>query len=237
MVATIDDPTNAPSAFPILFEDGDVLAVCKPEGLATIPERAKERDSLLSSLQSLIPEKLYVVHRLDKAVSGVMLFAKNAAAHKSLNDQFARREIAKTYVALAHGVLRESEGTIDKPIRPFGSGRMGVDAKRGKPSTTSYEVLRRLGQYTLVNVHSSTGRRHQIRVHFYSVGHPIVGDRRYGERKLQECFPRLMLHAAAISFRLPTGKTVTVEAAVPESFGAVLDTVVRPVRPRGDHEP
>jgi RluA family pseudouridine synthase len=237
MTATSDIPTNVPSAFPILFENGDVLAVCKPEGFAAIPERAKERESLLSSLQSLIPEKLYVVHRLDKEVSGVMLFARNPAAHKCLNDQFARREIAKTYLALAHGVLREDEGTIDRPIRQFGSGRMGVDAKCGKPSTTSYEVLRRLGQYTLVRVHSSTGRRHQIRVHFYSVGHPIVGDRRYGERKLQECFPRLMLHAAAISFRLPTGETMTVEAALPESFGAVLIAVDRPVRPRGDHEP
>jgi 23S rRNA-/tRNA-specific pseudouridylate synthase len=104
---------------------------------------------------------------------------------------------------------------------------MGVDVTRGKASTTGYEVVRRLQVYTLVKVRSSTGRRHQIRVHFYSVGHPVVGDRRYGQRDLQERFPRLMLHAAAISFRLQTGEPITVEAAVPESFGAVLDAAAR----------
>jgi RluA family pseudouridine synthase len=227
MTATSDTPINGPGATPILFENGDVLAVCKPEGLAAIPERVKEKDSLLFSLQSVISEKLYVVHRLDKEASGVMLFAKNPDAHKCLNDQFAKREVAKTYLALIHGILQESCGTIDKPIRPFGSGRMGVDAKRGKPSTTSYEVVRHVKQYTLLNAHASTGRRHQIRVHFYSVGHPIVGDRRYGERELQERFPRLMLHASAISFRLPTGESITVESSVPESFAAVLAGVSR----------
>ncbi len=219
--------TNAPFAFPILFDRGGVLAVCKPEGLAAIPERAKDRDSLLSSLQASISEKLYVVHRLDKDVSGVMLFARTAAAHKCLNDQFANRRIAKTYVALVHGVLRDEKGTIDKAIREFGSGRMGVDPKRGRASTTSYEVLRRMGEYTFVSVRSATGRRHQIRVHFYSVGHPVVGDRRYGEKALQERFPRLMLHAAAIAFELPTGESVEVEAAVPDTFAAVLESAAR----------
>jgi tRNA pseudouridine32 synthase/23S rRNA pseudouridine746 synthase len=216
-----------PFAFPILFDRGGVLAVNKPEGLAAIPEREKERESLLSLLQLSMPEKLYVVHRLDKDVSGVMLFAKTPAAHKCLNDQFASRRIAKTYLALLHGAMPEEAGTIDKPVREFGSGRMGVDAKRGKASATSYEVVRRMEHYTLVRVRTSTGRRHQIRVHFYSVDHPVVGDRRYGEKALQERFPRLMLHAATISFELPTGETVAVEASVPDTFTTVLDAAGR----------
>jgi len=219
--------TRTPFEIQVLFDRGGVLAVCKPEGLASIPERTKDRDSLLVSLQSSIPDKLYVVHRLDKDVSGVMLFARTAAAHRCLNDQFAKRRIAKTYLALVHGALPEDAGTIDRPIREFGSGRMGVDAKHGKASASSYEVVRRMGHYTLVTVRTATGRRHQIRVHFYSIGHPVVGDLRYGDKSQQERFPRLMLHAASISFELPSGEAVAVEAPVSGTFSAVLDAAAR----------
>lgn len=209
---------------PILFENEDILAVDKPEGLASIPESARA-DCLLSMLASTSPRKLYVVHRLDKDVSGVILFAKNPTAHAYLNAQFHNRSICKTYVALTHGIIRESGGIIDKPLRQFGSGRMGVDPGRGKPSLTEYQISQRFGAYTLVRAYPLTGRRHQIRVHFYAIGHPIVGDLRYGDRTVQRAFPRLTLHAEKIACRLPSGEEVAIEAPIPESFQAVIQMI------------
>jgi RluA family pseudouridine synthase len=168
-----------------------------------------------------------VAHRLDKETSGIIIFAKNVAAHRYLNDQFSQRNVRKTYVALTHGVIEENSGIIDKPLRQFGSGRMGVDPQRGKPCITEFRVEERLGAYTLVQVHPITGRRHQIRVHLYSIGHPIVGDLRYGDREVQQQFPRLMLHAQRIAFRLPTGEEVVVEAAIPQSFQEVVDSLAK----------
>jgi len=210
---------------PILFENSDVVAVDKPEGLTSIPGSEKGNDTLLALVSQQYPEKLFVVHRLDKDVSGVMLFAKNAAAHKCLNDQFSGRTVKKTYLALVHGVVEKSDGSIHKPIRQFGSGRMGVDEVRGKPSTTDFAVVERFPAYTLVKALPATGRRHQIRVHFYSIGHPIVGDSRYGDKEKARPFPRMMLHARSITFRLPTGEETTVESPLPESFASVLLSV------------
>ena len=205
-----------------LFEDDDVLAVDKPEGLAAIPERDATQESLLSLLSATTPTKLYVVHRLDKEVSGVMLFAKNPDAHRCLNEQFSHHSVRKTYLALVHGTLTQERGTIDAPLRQFGSGRMGVDSKRGKESVTTFHVLKRFDMYTLVEVYPITGRRHQIRVHLYSLGYVIVGDPLYGEREMQRQFPRLMLHAQRIECRFPSGRMVTIEAPIPESFTDVM---------------
>lgn len=210
---------------PILFEDQDILAVNKPEGLASIPESAEGKASLLSLLEPAFPGKLYVVHRLDKEVSGVLLFAKNAAVHKHLNDQFSNRNVRKTYAALTHGVIKETDGIIDKPLHQFGSGRMGVDLYRGKPCITEFRVADRFEGYTLVKAHPLTGRRHQIRVHFYSIGHPIVGDLRYGDKLVQRAFPRLMLHAQEIAFRLPSGEEVAIEAPIPETFKLAMEII------------
>lgn len=248
----------------ILYQDDDILAVLKPEGLASIPEGnrppedhqlAEEPviggqlpgsrpqgpgsetgrslqprtpgDCLLWRLEAMAGEKLYVVHRLDKDVSGVILFARNSAAHKSLNEQFSRRTVHKTYVALLHGLLAEPRGTIDRAIRQFGSGRMGVDAQRGKPSQTDFQVLDTYEGYTYVEAYPRTGRRHQLRVHFYSIGHPIVGDMRYGRplpqvESSRRNFSRLMLHAQEIAFRLPSGRDLTVFAPPPSTFVALL---------------
>lgn len=210
---------------PVLFANDDLLAVNKPEGLASIPEGDKGRDCLLALLESGGTGRLYIVHRLDKEASGVILFARNAAAHKHLNEQFRQRSVSKTYVALVHGVIAANSGTIDQPIREFGSGRMGVDRQRGKPCLTEFQVSERLAAYTLLQAYPLTGRRHQLRVHFYSLGHPIVGDRRYGDKAAQLAFPRLMLHAQEIAFPLPTGEQITVQAPVPESFWEVVDRI------------
>ncbi len=207
---------------PILFENADVLAVDKPEGLTSIPGSEKGKETLLELLSQQCGQKLFVVHRLDKDVSGVMLFAKNAAAHKCLNDQFSSHVVGKTYIALVHGSPTPAKAVISKPIRKFGSGRMGVDQLRGKPSATSYETLESINRFSLVKAQPLTGRTHQIRVHFYSIGNPIAGDRLYGDKAIQSSFARLMLHAREISFLLPSGEQKTIEALVPESFSLIV---------------
>lgn len=207
----------------ILYQSADVLAVNKPEGIASIPENDLTKESLFSRMTAQLGAPLFVVHRLDKEVSGVILFARNAEAHKFLNDQFAGREIRKSYLALVHGDVKEESGAVEKPIREFGSGRMGVDSEKGKESVTEFCVVERMTDGTLVRAFPHTGRRHQIRVHLYSIGHPVAGDLRYGERTQQEKVPRLMLHAERITFRVMSGDSVTVEAPLPASFLAVLD--------------
>jgi RluA family pseudouridine synthase len=209
----------------ILFEDEDIVAANKPEGLASIPERDKDKESLLASLSVQLQKRLFVVHRIDKEVSGVILFAKNESAHRWLNEQFSKRAVRKTYVALAHGVIDQEHGTIEKALRQFGSGRVGIDPRRGKLSSTTFRVTRRFTAYTLVDAIPLSGRRHQIRVHFYSIGHPLVGDLRYGDRSLQQGFPRLMLHAKRVDFQPPAGPDVTIEAPLPDSFSAVLKAI------------
>ena len=211
----------------ILYEDRDIIAVNKPEGVASIAEN----DSSISSVHSLLEEKLgrriFIVHRLDKEVSGVILFAKSAPAHKYLNRQFFNRTVKKHYIALAYGLFDDDSGAINKPIREFGSGRMGIDGKAGKQSETKYKVLRRIGGFTLLELNPSTGRRHQLRVHLYSIGHSIVGDRRYGEKTIRQEYSRVMLHASEIEFMLPGEKNISVASPLPDSFIKVVDEISR----------
>lgn len=213
------------SGMEILFENSDVLAVNKPEGIASIPERDPTKQSVRALLEAEGRGRLYVVHRLDKEVSGVLLLAKNPVAHRALNRQFELRQVRKIYLALVHGEVRQESGLIERPLRAFGSGRMGVDELRGKPSATEYRVVERMRGYTLLEVFPLSGRRHQIRVHLYSVGHPIVGDLRYGERAVSREFPRLMLHAWRVEFALPSGERAAVEAPLPEGFCRVLEQI------------
>jgi RluA family pseudouridine synthase len=211
----------------ILFENADIVAVDKPEGLAAIPERRPQGPSLLELLSAQRDEKLYVVHRLDKETSGVIVFARHAEAHRRLNAQFEARTVRKVYLALAHGSLARADGEIDAPLRQFGSGRVAVDSKRGKVCATEYTVLERFASHTLVEVRPRTGRRHQIRVHLYHIGHPIVGDPLYGDKSIQTRYSRLMLHAHALTLPLGSGQELTVEAPVSESFRAVLEVIPR----------
>jgi tRNA pseudouridine32 synthase / 23S rRNA pseudouridine746 synthase len=210
----------------VLYESSDFIAVDKPENLASIPERRPGSDSVIQLLQRERGEKLFVVHRLDKEVSGVILFARHAEAHRFLNDRFSSREVAKTYLAVLHGQIEGAGGSILRPIREFGSGRMGID-ERGKKSETEFAIRERFGRYTLVEAFPHTGRRHQLRVHFYSLGHPVVGDSRYGVKPIQAKCPRLMLHALRISFRLPDGEKLSVRAEPPASFRDSLDLLRR----------
>ncbi len=212
---------------PLLREDADLIAVAKPEGLAAVPERDLAVDSLWRRLEAARSERLWAVHRLDKEVSGLILFARNAVAHRALSLAFERRDAAKTYVALVHGVVAGDSGTIDAPIAQFGSGRMGVRAG-GKASRTDWRVLERHPRHTLLALHPLSGRRHQLRVHCYHLGHPIAGDSRYGDPIVQKATPRLMLHAWKLALPHPGGGTLELEAPWPSSFRAVLNALLTP---------
>lgn len=216
------------TTIPILYEDDDILAVDKPEGQAAIPERSGQGGSLFEVLCGRRDERLYVVHRIDKDTSGVILFARNAGMHRWLNQQFEARAVGKTYLALVHGVIADVDGTVDQPLRQFGSGRVAVDPERGRPSTTEFSVVKRFKGHTLVEAKPKTGRRHQIRVHLYHLGYPIVGDPLYGDRVTQQEFGRLMLHAWKLAMPLPSGRALSFEAPVPDSFQSILDRFEHP---------
>jgi tRNA pseudouridine32 synthase / 23S rRNA pseudouridine746 synthase len=209
--------------FEILFENADFIAVNKPEGIAAIPEQNPQEPSLFERLCVERSETLLIVHRIDKDTSGVILFARNAEAHRHLNMEFETRRARKVYLALTHGIIEGDWGKIDKPLAHFGSGRVGVNAQHGRSSLTEYKVVQRLRSHTLVEAYPRTGRRHQIRVHLYSIGHAIVGDRLYGDRALQRDYPRMMLHARRLTIHPPSGEELTIEAPVPQSFSDVVE--------------
>jgi tRNA pseudouridine32 synthase / 23S rRNA pseudouridine746 synthase len=202
----------------VLFENDELIAVDKPEGLASIPERNPATISLLKLLTAARGQKLYVVHRLDKQVSGVILFAKTPETHHRLNQMFEQRRMYKTYIAWVHGEIAADRGVIDMPLRRCGSGRMAEDRQCGKPCLTEFEVEQRSVGFTCVRVHPATGRKHQIRTHFFSIGHPIVGDTLYGDRRVQKTFPRVMLHALSLRFKLPDAGEIFIESRLPDAF-------------------
>ena len=202
----------------ILYQDDDCVAVMKPVGVAAVPERVGDDACLSSLLERQLGRRVFPVHRLDKEVSGVILYACTAEAHRFLNTAFERRDVHKTYLAVTHGRVEADRGLVVRPIREFGSGRMGVDDVKGKPSETRYEVLKRNDLFSLVRVFPLTGRRHQIRVHLYSIGHPIAGDVRYGDPEIRQGHPRLMLTAVGIALHLPSGDRLDLHDLLPPDF-------------------
>ena len=210
----------------VLFQDADLLAFDKPEGLPVIPERQRRGPSALEIAQEQTGDRLFVVHRIDRDTSGVLLFARNAPAHRHLNEEFMRHRVRKSYLAVVHGRM-PPQARVSLPIRQFGSGRMGVDRKRGKPSLTRFRRVGFVGRCSEVVAQPVTGRRHQIRVHLYSLGYPVVGDRRYGDPALRGESLRLLLHARSLSVRLPSGRVARLNAPVPESFTEVVESLRR----------
>ncbi|MCX7874578.1 MAG: RluA family pseudouridine synthase [Melioribacteraceae bacterium] len=210
--------------FQIIYEDSNLIAINKPEGLASIHDKNGQEKDLQTLLQEKLKIKIFVLHRLDKEVSGIILYAKNSSTHKFISKQFENRSINKTYLALVHGIIKEKSGLINKPIKEYGSGRMGIN-QNGKESKTYYRLLKNYSNHTLLELNPTTGRRHQLRVHLYSIDHPIVGDLRYGEKDIQKNFPRLMLHAKSISFNLTPTKKIFLEANLPENFTTLLKSL------------
>lgn len=178
----------------IVFEDQLLIALDKPAGQPTIPGRGNVGEPLSEELARRLGAKVYVVHRLDRDASGLVVFAKNAKAHAELCRLFEARRVRKSYLAAVRGKV-ERPGEIAARLREFGSGRVGVDEKAGKHCLTRYKPREALRGATLLEVDLVTGRKHQIRAHLFSIGHPILGDRLYGEPRPVGGAPRLLLHA------------------------------------------
>jgi len=200
----------------ILHSDEDLLVVDKPAGLLSVPGRELP-DSLQSRLKELHPESL-LVHRLDMATSGVMVFARNKAAQRHLGLQFERRHTSKTYIARVAGHVAGESGRINLPLiadwpnRP----RQMVSWEHGKPSLTDWEVIFRGENSTRLALHPITGRSHQLRVHCWAIGHPILGDRIYALDEIFEAAPHLQLHAQKLGLRHPKdGTHISFETACP----------------------
>ena len=175
---------GATNKLDIIFENEKFIAVNKPSGLLTIPDRHNELINSLYKTLQLKYEKIFIVHRLDKETSGLILFAKDEATHKFLSQLFEQRNVEKYYQAIVTGSLQDKKGIIDEPIaeHPVHKGMMAVN-KKGKPSVTEYEVLEEYGIYSLVKFKIQTGRTHQIRVHLKYIGHPVACDEMYGDAK------------------------------------------------------
>lgn len=210
---------SIPGGVLILSDRDGIVAVCKPGGMASIPDRAGSPGDLHSILQEMLGTRLFVVHRLDRGTSGVILFARTAEVHRTLSIAFQSGGVAKTYHAAALGCVDEC--TITAPLRRFGSGRVWADPLRGKPSTTSIRVLERGGGFSLVEAHPLTGRQHQIRAHLAFIGHPVAGDPVYS-RASCAFWPRLMLHASKIEL-VSFGNGISFEAPIPGSFTEALE--------------
>lgn len=188
----------------VLHADDALVVVAKPAGLATIRERDPTRPCLHRALEELRGERLWIVHRIDKETSGLVLFARNAVAHRELSLRFEHREVHKVYRAVVHGDPGAS-GQIDDPLRSFGSGRTGVDPARGRPATTRWRRLADCGDWTVLEVQPLTGRRHQIRAHLCAAGHPVVGDPLYGSPEQRSDPGRMLLHAEQLGLEYPAG--------------------------------
>ncbi len=227
-----------PVAIPlgVLYEDEHLLAINKAAGMVVHPGVGTGEDTLVHALLAHCAgglsgvggvERPGIVHRLDKETSGVLLVAKNDAAHRGLSEQFAGRHLRKEYLALVSGVPRLQSGVIERAIsrHPVHRERMTV-GEGGRPARTDWAIVEAFGgQAALLRCRIHSGRTHQIRVHLKSIGHPLLGDKVYGWKPdpALPAPPRVMLHAERIAFLHPiTARPLDVRAPLPEDFAQLL---------------
>ncbi len=226
-----------PIALTIVHEDADVLVVDKPVGMVVHPGAGHARGTLAAALLSHAPQiagvggprRPGVVHRLDKETSGLLVVAKTRAAYDSLTAQLAARTVSRCYVAVVHGRVARPQGVVDAPIgrHPHDRVRMAIrPAGRGKRAVTHYRVLERWRDFTFVEARLETGRTHQIRVHFFSIDHPIYGDEVYrsrSTRRLPMVFSGIALHASTLAFVHPmTGNVMGFSSPLPSRIERLL---------------
>jgi len=209
----------------VLHEDPELLIINKPAGMPVLPDGwEKEAPYLLRLLEQEFG-RLWVVHRLDKITSGVMAFARTAEAHRALNDQFEGHAVRKVYHAIVNGEPGWEQHTARQPLRvDVGhSHRTVVDNRKGKPSETAFRVLERYAGHCLLEAIPGTGRTHQIRVHAYAIGFPLLGDRLYSAPST-DLIERPALHALSLTFTHPaSGEGVSFAAAYPQDFQRALE--------------
>jgi 23S rRNA pseudouridine1911/1915/1917 synthase len=225
----------------VLYEDEDLVAVDKPAGMVVHAGAGVHTGTLVNALLHRFaalsgvggPLRPGIVHRLDRFTSGVLLVAKNDAAHRNLAAQFSGRRVEKVYLALVHGSVARETGRIERPIArdPLHRTRMTARLAEGRAAWSEYRVLRRFPRFTFLEVHIGTGRTHQILVHLASIGHPVAGDTLYGApARVEGMAPlgRYFLHAHRIRFRLPsTGAEIAVEAPLPTALAGWMESLER----------
>jgi 23S rRNA pseudouridine1911/1915/1917 synthase len=235
----------------ILYEDQAIAVVVKPAGMVVHPAAGNVRGTLVNALLHHLRNlsgiggvlRPGIVHRLDKGTSGIMVVAKNDAAHKGLTDQFKKREVRKVYSALVYGDMRGDEGVVDLAVgrHPRDRKRMSAKSPRGREALTRWRVAERFGEVTLLEVEIKTGRTHQIRVHLNTIGHPVVGDGTYGNpRRLAALsdrdlrakladMKRQALHADTLGFHHPLSRSY-MEFTSP--LPGDMETLIRYLRER-----
>jgi 23S rRNA pseudouridine1911/1915/1917 synthase len=238
-----EDPTELvaePIPLSIVYEDSALLVVDKPAGMVVHPAPGHSSGTLVNALLAHCPELAHmdderpgIVHRLDRDTSGLILVAKGEKVRKALQRQFKERLVRKAYLVLLDGHLHPAWGRIEAPVGrdPHHRQRMAV-LRGGRAAVTEYHVLEQAshqtgpaaGDYSLVDAEPRTGRTHQIRVHFASIGHPVVGDTVYGRRRSQLPLPRQFLHAWKLGFKHPdSGQRINLVAPLPPDLSSVLD--------------
>ena len=240
-------PRPEPIALSVVYEDPRLIVVDKPAGLVVHPAAGNATGTLVNALLHHARDlsgvggvlRPGIVHRLDRGTSGLLVVAKDDAAHQALARQFASRSVGKEYLAVVLGVPSPRSGTIDASIGRDRSHRrkMSVAAPRGRQALSSYEVLEPLDGAALLRVRIHTGRTHQIRVHLSSIGHPVAGDATYGGRRTPGCrraasrealerLARPALHAARLAFDHPaTGERLSFESPLPPDLVALLEAL------------
>lgn len=203
------------STLDVVYRDESLLVVNKPAGLLAVPGRGADKQDCLSAwLLPEFPDSL-VVHRLDMATSGLMVFARSAEMQRRLSQMFCEREVSKRYFAVVSGKLEQEAGEISLPLISDWPNRpkQMVDHTQGKPSLTRYRLLGLEGANSRVELEPVTGRTHQLRLHMAAIGHPILGDVLYGDGSSA---PRLLLHANSLNFKHPvSGKPLNFSSSSP----------------------
>ncbi len=224
-----------PEAIPlnIIYEDNDLLVIDKPAGLTVHPAPGHPSHTLVNAILSYLPGlpdtngslRPGIVHRLDKDASGVMVVAKNSVAQLNLINQFKARSVVKAYLVLVKGHLTPESGIIEAPIGrdPRNRKRMAVVAE-GRQARTEYNVVKYIGNYTLLEVSTETGRTHQIRVHLSAIGYPVMGDTTYGVKSAY--LSRQFIHACRLGFHLPSnGEYVEFTSELPHDLEQALKDI------------
>lgn len=219
----------------IVYEDDDLLVVNKSKGMVVHPAAGNYSKTLVNALLYHCRDSLSgingvirpgIVHRIDKDTSGLLIVAKNDAAHLSLAEQIKEHSFHRAYQAVCYGNIKEDSGTVHQPIgrNPKDRKKMAVTDKNSKDAVTHYEVLKRYGDFTHIKCILETGRTHQIRVHMAYIGHPLAGDPVYGPKKVIESLNGQCLHAGEIGFIHPrTGEYLEFRSGLPDYFTAFLN--------------
>jgi 23S rRNA pseudouridine1911/1915/1917 synthase len=217
----------------ILYEDGDVIVVNKPQGMVVHPAAGNYNGTLVNALLHHCKDlsgingvmRPGIVHRIDKDTSGVLVVAKNDYAHNKLSEQFKDHSMTRVYTALVEGVVKKDKGTIDANLGrdPHERIKFAV-VLEGKRAVTHYNVIERFDGYTLIECRLETGRTHQIRVHMSYIGHPLVGDTVYGHKKSKIKIEGQLLHAKLLGFIHPVKESyMEFQSPLPEHFVKILD--------------